>query len=344
MGHWPVASPSMAHAQEPPEAMTVDIRPFDPKDYPAIVRIRNAVDEAHPTTVEERRHADEEYRATKYVRRRYVAVDPETDEVLGESEYFHLAWSFDPDRYGVWGAVHPAAQGRGLGALLFDGLEEELLARGARQLRAWGIQESWPASVAFLRRRGFYEKMRSWESRLDLRTFDMARFAHRRDPPPGIALTTLADEMREDPKAVEKLYELDCLASLDEPHVDPFTRGSLEMYRNHALERPGALPEAVQLAKDGDAYVGVSGLGRAEALPDVLYTGFTGVHPRYRHRGIAYALKLRAVEYGMRHGYREIRTFNSSLNAPMLGINVGLGFVKRPAWIIFGKDSFEGSR
>ena len=343
IGNGLVARSSMAHVQEPSAAMTVDVRPFEPKDYPAVVRIRNAVDSEHPTTVEERRHADEEYRGTRYVRRRYIAIDPSTDEVVGESEYYHLAWAFAPDRYGVWGAVHPDAQGRGLGAFLYDRLERELLDRGARQLRS-SVQDSWPTSVAFLRRRGFQERARGWESRLDLRTFDMARFAHRRDPPPGIVVTTLADEMREDPGAVEKLYDLDCLASLDEPHVDAFTPGSLEMYRHHLLDRPGALPGAIFLAKDGDAYVGVSGLGGAEALPDVLYTGFTGVHAEYRQRGIAYALKLRAVEYGIRHGYREIRTWNSSLNAPMLGINVGLGFVKQPAWIIFGKDSFEGSR
>ncbi len=331
----------MGHTQESSAAPLVAVRPLEPEDYPAIVRIVNLVNPEHPTTVDELRDVDEEYRGTKYVRRRYVATELGADAVVGFSQYSHLAWNFDPDRYMVWGAVGPDWQGRGLGALLYERLERELLDRGVRQLRTW-VQDSWPTSVAFLRRRGFQEKMRNWESRLDLRAFDMARFADRWGPPPGIAITTLADEMRDDPTAVAKVYELDCLASLDEPQIDPMTPAGLELYRHHLLERPGSIPDGVFLAKDGDRYVGMSGLSRAEALPDILYTGFTGVRREERRRGIAFALKLRAVEYALLRGYREIRTMNSSLNAPMLGINVALGYAKQPAWIHFGKDNVAG--
>jgi GNAT superfamily N-acetyltransferase len=104
------------------------------------------------------------------------------------------------------------------------------------------------------------------------------------------------------------------------------------------VNSPGSLPEAFFIAKAGDSYVGQSNLIRSEELSDVLYTEFTGVRREHRGRGIAMALKLRAIDYAKRHGYREIRTWNSSLNAPMLGINVKLGFVKQPLWITFGKD------
>ncbi len=73
-----------------------------------------------------------------------------------------------------------------------------------------------------------------------------------------------------------------------------------------------------------------------------MYTGFTGVLREYRGRGIAWALKLRALTWAKERGYREVRTWNSTRNAPMLGINVALGFAKQPVWITFAKDLAEG--
>jgi len=122
------------------------------------------------------------------------------------------------------------------------------------------------------------------------------------------------------------------------PRIDPFTRRSFEMYRDRVLNSPGSIPDAVFVAKDGDRYVGLTELFRQGALPTTLNTSLTGVRREHRGRGVAFALKLRALDWAKRHGYREVRTFNSTLNAPMLGINVKLGFVKQPVWITFGKD------
>ncbi len=166
----------------------------------------------------------------------------------------------------------------------------------------------------------------------------MEAFRHNWDPPAGIEIVTLAEELAKDPECLKELYEMDCELSLDVPRVDPFTRGPFETWRDWVLKSPRALPEAFFIAKAGDSYVGQSDVGRSEGLADVLYTGFTGVRREYRGRGIAMALKLRAIDYAKRHEYREIRTWNSTLNAPMLGINVKLGFVKQPAWITFGKN------
>ena len=74
-----------------------------------------------------------------------------------------------------------------------------------------------------------------------------------------------------------------------------------------------------------------------EARPHLLYTGLTGVRRSHRRKGIALALKLRAVDYARRHGIEEVRTWNASTNEGMLGINIRLGFQRQPAWIDFVK-------
>ena len=108
------------------------------------------------------------------------------------------------------------------------------------------------------------------------------------------------------------------------------------LHRFDQINSPADYARQVPVQTYGSLQPYIERMMRGEV--DVLYTGFTGVRREYRGRGIAMALKLRAVDYAKSHGYREIRTWNSTLNAPMLGINVRLGFVKQPVWITFGKD------
>ena len=316
------------------------IRDFRPDDYPALVDLSNAVDPDRPTTEAELRHDDEVFKGTNFLRHRYVATDIASQDLIGEGTYFHMPWVFRPDRFAVWFAVHPDRQGGGIGRLLYLRVLGDLGRLGARQLRTQ-TQESEGEAVGFIIRRGFDVLMSTWESRLDLAAFRMKEFADRWDVPAGIEITTLAAEVAKDPEAPRKAYELDCEVSADVPPHDPFTPPGFELYSRRLLEGPSAMPDAHFLAKDGDRFVGVSNLERFDALPDIVNTGFTGVRREYRGRGIAFALKLRAIDYAVRHGVREIRTGNSTLNAPMLGINERLGFVKQPMWFNFGKDLTE---
>ena len=79
-------------------------------------------------------------------------------------------------------------------------------------------------------------------------------------------------------------------------------------------------------------------MGKEGTDPGVIYQHLTAVLRDERGKGIAMALKLKTIEYARAEGLREIRTWNASINRPMLAINEALGFAKQPAWITFGKD------
>lgn len=319
--------------------LRVGVRPFRDEDYPRFVEIGNL---AHPEfrwAVEEARYQDGSWDHTRYVKRRYMAEDA-SGTVVGYGRFNHIPDEFDPQKFYLDVVVDPAYRRRGVGAVIYEWLLVELKACGAIAVRSGVSKETETESVRFLTRRGFTEAQRGWQSRLDISSVDLARFAdaQRRAAGEGITLTTLAAEQARDPDARRKAYELTSACEQDVPSNDPVTGTSFEYFLSYAVHSPNALPEAFFIALDGARHIGLSALFRPLVLPGVLHQGLTGVLREYRGRGIAMALKLLTVRYARERGYREIRTWNDHRNQPMLRINEALGFVKQPPWITFGKS------
>ncbi len=105
----------------------------------------------------------------------------------------------------------------------------------------------------------------------------------------------------------------------------------------YSMKNPQLLPEGYFIAKDGENYVGMSDVHRIDTEPGVLQQDDTGVIREYRGQGIATALKLKITEFGQRNGYRTIKTWNDSINAAMLAVNVKLGFKRQVGWIMMEK-------
>ncbi len=325
--------------QEEQRPKRVEIRGFEPKDYPRMVEISNLLYVPHKWTEDEARYEDEHF-DKKYFLRRWVGEDPETRETVAIAEISHMPWSFHPQKFWMDLDVHPDWQGQGIGQAMYDAVCDELRAKDAIVVRA-STRESQIESVRWLEKRGFVEKMRNWESHLDVATVDASRFAAKSQLPQGVEIVTLKEERARDPGCLRGVYDMVNEIGPDIPNPDVYTDATYEYFLS-GIENPDSLHDGYFLAKARDRYVGISNLWRSEASPDVLYQGLTGVVRAYRGRGLAWALKMRTIAYARQHGFRQIRTWNNTMNRPILSINEALGFAKQPVWITFQKDLAPG--
>lgn len=74
---------------------------------------------------------------------------------------------------------------------------------------------------------------------------------------------------------------------------------------------------------------------------EVCYNSMTGVIHQYRGKGIAQAVKVKAIEFALHKGVKCVRTHNDSKNVPMLSINEGLGYKQKPGNYSLTKQLFE---
>lgn len=309
------------------------LRDFAPADYDAVVAASNASYPDYPESVEEVRHRDEAIDPTRFFFKRLVAE--EDGVVVGAVTISHRPSRFHPDRYAFDLFVAPAARRRGHGSALYEAAERILRSRSALAATS-GVKESMTDGVEFVLKRGWAEVKRDWESRLDVASFDFAKFASadERIAREGIRISTYAAEAARDPETEAKLYDLVQETRADVPSMDPVTEETLPEWRTHWIEAPAILLDAIFIAIDGDGrYLGVSNLEKQLTDPSFIWQGLTGVRRSARGRGIAMALKLRTVEYAKRLGVDHIKTWNDQRNRPMLRINEAMGFVKQPAWI-----------
>jgi GNAT superfamily N-acetyltransferase len=316
------------------QAMTVQLRPFTEHDYEAFVATLSAIYPEYPESVADHRHWD----ATRDKRCYMYRVLAEQDGlVIGFGQYNNVAYMFDPQKFWLDLGVHPEYRGQGIEAHIYNHLIDHVTPREPSLFWA-NCREDWAYRMSFLAERGFVEKMRYWESRLDVASFDPNRFAgaSERVADQGIVIKTLR-ELEGDPQRDQKLYQLIKTVVQDVPSPDGHTEVAFDVWLKGLQGNPNLLPDAYFIALDGERYVGLSNLWRMEGVKD-LSTGLTGVLREDRRLGIALALKLRAVDYAKRVGAPQIRTGNEQNNRAMLSINEAFGFAKMPPWIDFVKQ------
>lgn len=326
-------------------ALPLTVRPFDADtDYPARVDIHNATFADRPISEAELRNWDsKEHPDPKYLKRRFVAELATGDSgaagaVVSYLWYGHQPGLYHPRKLHFSLAVHPRHRRLGVGDRMYREMVAGIAPHDPQQVMA-GTFANQPEGIAFLERRGFTERMRAWESYLDVESFDPAPYAKliERVGSEGIEIATEA-ELSGNPEYERKLFDLFVEVLEDVPAPDPITPPTFERFVETRKDNINRLPEAFFVAVDQDtgAYVGTSSLWKMHAA-DFLNTGLTGVRRAYRRKGIALALKLRAIEHARRAGERRIKTDNESSNTAMLSINEGLGFVRGTAEIAMVK-------
>jgi RNA polymerase sigma factor (sigma-70 family) len=261
---------------------------------------------------------------SRYIRRQYVAEDT-AKQIIG---YGCIEQSVYLPRYQLFLVTNPSLLRRGVGDLLLDQLNKDLLEAGAITVscREYSSQTE---LVSFLKDRGFDETAILLDSRLEISEADVASLGSFADliEKQSISVTTLAEERARNPSCVEKLYQLTTSLWRDDPARGALTPPAYDAKEAEMwLDMPWVLPEAYFIAKDGDRYVGVTDLSLYDAMSGSLTQGFTGVLPSYRGRGIGTALMARAIDYARRNTYRTIQSFNRPTQTAIASLNERLGF------------------
>ncbi|MFG3705636.1 GNAT family N-acetyltransferase [Micromonospora sp. NPDC047670] len=281
------------------------IRTARPDDAPAAVALRALV---HPYLV----------RGVESTRRMIAQPPPGEDwtAYVAEVDDTLVGWvsAYRNDRTSQAGVgevstlhVHPEHRGRGAGTALLTAALGHLRDVGARRVRTWALPESLP----FARRHGFTPSRELRYSALDLRPAPPMP-----QPPPGVRLLPLTDV---DPRRMH----LANLAASDEPADVPGDSISYENWRYEVWDNLGLDRAASTAAEIGDEIVAFS---LVERDGDRMWSDYTGTVPAYRGRGLARLVKTAALHRAAAGGVRVAYTSNDEANAPMLAVNVRLGY------------------
>lgn len=301
-----------------------------PTDYPRLAEILSC-ERPEPVTVADLQkddskipapgavRCDDQGRLISHCRDRFAAVD-ETGRMVGYGDAWRAPWG-PPGEMICSAVVDPAHRGRGIGRMLLDQVEATAREKGAAHIKA-ALKDVNPAALVCVTKRGYTIDRHLFQSTLDPAAFDTAPYA---TAVAGIRFFTLADEPGE--ATERKLYELERHSQRDNPG-SPGELMPYDQWRLWTLDSTRVLPHLFIFAADGDRLVGTTYMHTLEG--GGLHTMYTGVDPAYRGKGIAQALKVRAVEAARKHGAPYMRTDNDSQNGPMLAINRKMGYRPLP--------------
>lgn len=304
------------------------IRPATAEDYPAIEVLVQSALPNYRWTVESMTSFDAE--RAPHCKLGYLLAEVE-GEIVGVIRYAQWADMYHPQMFWVIVQVAPDFRRQGIGTKLYQALVTLLKPDNPIAFKST-MYEGKIDALTFTQSLGFVEYSRRIESELQVQSFDGAPYQARIQAVEntGIQIKSLA-ELANDPEGDTKLFNLQWSTELDVPIAEILTKPTLEQWRIEVIDNSALLPSASFIALDGDDYVGLTlTFATNEGECDV---DFTGTLTQYRRRGIALALKVRAIEWVQAQGYTLMQTTNDAVNTGMIAINRMLGFNPRPSRI-----------
>lgn len=227
--------------------------------------------------------------------------------------------------------VDPEFRGNGVGRDLLTRAEEFAFAHGGKVLTTF-VRDGDERSKRFSELNGYPHERDLFESTLDLATFDWAPFESKKyQCREDLDILTWRD-LGDTPENREMLYRV-ATVSDTAPDIEIWGIPDQEQFEKDLFGSPWFTPDCALVAVCDCDWAGVHFSGPLEPGSSEWTTGFTGVLPEFRGRGIAMALKLRSIEIAKSLGAEKIITHNDSENEAMLAINVRLGFQKQPGWL-----------
>ncbi len=238
--------------------------------------------------------------------------------------------------------VAPEWRRRGIARSLLERLEEHARANGAKRLVS-AVRGDEPEGGRFAESSGYRAFHQRIDSYIDVATFDASKFD---DPDEiarraGVQLVTYAATLRGPSTEVEafqrELLPVVWAIGRDVPSPMPMPEQPppFEQARRMFLEGPGIDPGSTIVALRDGRPVGMTATMVKEN--GAAYTNFTGVARPERGKGIALAMKLRALRELRSRGVKLFGTTNDEQNAAMRGINRRLGYVPDPPTTMFEK-------
>ena len=288
----------------------IQLKPFEAVHLDAVTRIESAIFSDCQRDSDKWRagqQLDDPSKAT----RKYVAIEADHAQVVG----YGAVRETDPDRYRLNLMVIPEWGRQGVGNAVFAKLEEDLVDMSAVSIQA-RVRSDQRGALAFAHRNGFSEVHRMEGMTLSVGDIDLTRFTplSERLNRQEVVFVSLADEQRSESDWVSRLFDLHKMALESWPNDDPTRPNeclSKEVFAD-SIRDTVTQPKKLFLAKVGGAYVGYCGeLG-------------TAVHPGFRRRGIATALKVKFVNFAKKHGVEVL--FTSSANPAIIAMNRNLGY------------------
>lgn len=246
-------------------------------------------------------------------------------------------WERAPGRFEVFAALLPEFQGRGWGKRLYaEGLAHLTGAHEVSMLYC-STRDDMPRGVRFLEDQGFelYKTTCLTQFRVAAYQENVQGRHLQRALADGTRIVTMRELMNAEDDWFSRFHYMvkECKSDLFYPPTEVTLKEHWRQFNEDQLYDPDVSFVAVC---DGE-YAAYTSLYQSPSDPGLYWTTLTGTRRNYRRRGLATALKAKAVETVRSLGGTRIRTDNDPRN-PMYRINVDFGFESLPDLMTYRKS------
>jgi GNAT superfamily N-acetyltransferase len=299
--------------------MAFELYPCTPAESEAVLAVAQAAipydAEGNQRWLRARMQVDEQ----RCLRRHYIAVDSDSQEVVG----YGAIEQQGPDRtrLRLYLLAYPGYLRSGVGRALYTRLMSDVETLRVTSLWMREYQQD-NELLDFMQEHGFVQTRLTWDLRLTLANVNATQLVPllERVAARGVVITPLEEERQRAPNVAQRLHSL-YNAVLNDNYA-PLT--FQEFIKR--LDRPRIMPQGFFVAREGENLIGLSTLAYIDGDTEQALQHWTGVLPNYRRQGIATALRVCAIDAAQRLGYQGLITYTDHSDPVMLALNEKLGF------------------